>query len=420
MHRPADESPPAGRVFIASELMHPELTSTGYYVSAIARDLARAFPVTVLCGQPTYAARGTRAPRREHWHGVAVRRCWGTTFDKNRIVGRLANMVTLGTSLLVVALRLLRPGDVVLAVSNPPILPPLMALACWWRRASCVPVIHDHYPDLLVVAAGLTAESRVVRTMRWMNRRLFSHARRIVVVGRDMKARLVRHHPEVAWKVLVHPNWAEVDAVRPADWRGNRLRAALGLEDVFVLMYAGNVGHPQELHTLVEAADRLRSDPSVHFVIVGDGARWPWLVETVRRRDLRNVTCLGSRPREHQQEFLAAANVGLVTLVRGMQGVSVPSRLYNFLAAGRPIIGLVERDSEVDLVIREEGVGWSTAPGDVEAFVAAIREASSDEARLCAMGTRAREAADRHYAGRTSLAQYRALVSQLMTEDAPA
>ncbi len=405
------------RVVVASELMYPELTSTGYYVSAIARELATAAPVTVLCGQPTYAARGTRVPRREIWQGVEIRRCWGTTFDKNRVLGRLANMTTLGVSSFVAALRTLGPGDVVLVFTNPPVLPALVALACRVRGATYVPIIHDHYPDLLVAAAGVSEHSPLVRLLRRANRWLFAGARRIVVVGRDMKARLAGHYPGVEAKVDVYPNWAEAEAVRPASRDGNALLAGLGLTQAFVLMYAGNLGRPQELETLLAGAARLAADPRFHLLVVGDGARRPWLEAAIRDRGLRNVTVLGPRPRQEQQQFLNACDLGLVTLVRGMWGVSVPSRLYNFLAAGKPILGVVEPGSEVDLVIREDAVGWSTPPGDVEGFVAAVRAAAASPEQLAAMGARARQAADRAYSGPTSLARYRALATALLAEE---
>lgn len=404
------------RLFVASELMYPELTSTGYYVSAIARDLATVVPVTVLCGQPTYSARGTRVPDRELWQGVDIRRCWGTTFDKNHPVGRLANMITLGVSAFFAALRLLGPGDVALVFTNPPVLPALVAIACRWRGAACVPIIHDHYPDLLVAAAGVPEQSVVVRLLRAANRWLFAGARRIVVVGRDMRARLARHYPGVEAKVDVCPNWAEAASVRPAPRHDNALLASLGLSQAFVLMYAGNLGRPQELATLLDGAARLAADPRFHLLVVGDGARRAWFEAEVRARELRNVTVLGPRPREQQQEFLNACDLGLVTLVAGMWGVSVPSRLYNFLAAGKPILGIVEAGSEVDLVIREEHVGWSTPPGAVDAFVAAVHAAAASGAGLEAMGRRAREAADRAYAGPTSLAYYRGLALSLLDE----
>ncbi|MEZ5316627.1 MAG: glycosyltransferase family 4 protein, partial [Vicinamibacterales bacterium] len=192
--------------------------------------------------------------------------------------------------------------------------------------------------------------------------------------------------------------------------------ADLRLTERFVLLYAGNIGWPQELETLLAAAGRLGDDPRFHFLVVGDGARRAWFETEVRARGLRNVTLLGPRPRSDQQVFLNACDVGLVTLVRGMWGVSVPSRLYNFLAAGKPVLGLVEPGSEVDQVIREEGIGWSSPPGDVDRLVAAVREAASDGPRLAEMGVRARRAAERSYTGAPSLAYYRRLVTTLLAE----
>lgn len=406
------------RVVIASELMYPELTSTGFYISAIARAVATVAPVSVICGQPTYAARGLRAPREEVWEGVHIHRCRGTTFDKNRMAGRLVNIVTLGVSAFMTALGMLRRGDVAIVVTNPPVLPALVAVACWWRGATCVPLIHDQYPELLVAVAKVDEGSIVVRLLQAANRRLFRVARRVVVVGRDQRTRLERTYPEAAGKVDVCPNWAEADTVTPAARDGQPLREALGLTEPFVVLYAGNLGRPQELATLVAGAERLAADPRFHLLVVGEGARREWLAETVRAKGLRNVTLLGPRPRHEQQQFLNACDLGLVTLVRGMWGVSVPSRLYNLLAAGKPILGVVEPESEVDLVIREEGVGWSTPPGDVDAFVAAVRDAASDRARLRDMGEKARAAADRAYAGPPSLRYYRTLATDLLSAGA--
>ena len=205
----------------------------------------------------------------------------------------------------------------------------------------------------------------------------------------------------------------------PAARAGNALGARLGLADAFVLLYAGNLGRAQELATLIEGADRLRGDPRVHLLVVGDGAGRPWLEQEVRARGLGNVTLLGPRPRAEQQEFLAACDLGLVPLVAGMWGVSVPSRLYNFLAAGRPVIGVVEPGSEVDRVVREHGAGWSVPPGDVEGFVAAVRAAAADPVALAAMGRRARHAVDAHYDGASSIAGYDAIVRAAFAE-APA
>lgn len=137
------------RLWIVSELYYPEESATGYYVTHIAEGLAASFPVSVLCSQPTYASRGVKAPWREHRNGVNVRRCWSTTFSKDKLLSRFANVITICVSLFVAALRASRAGDVFLVTTNPPLLPAFISLAAKLRRARCVMLTHDVYPDVL-------------------------------------------------------------------------------------------------------------------------------------------------------------------------------------------------------------------------------------------------------------------------------
>src|ERR1700733_14737681 len=137
------------RIWIISELYYPELTSTGYFLTGIAEGLATAYDVSVLCGQPSYWARGVRAPVHEIRNGVNVQRCRATTLDKNRPLFKIINLITVSVSIFLVALFRLRRGDIVIAVTNPPLLPYVAAFACRLKGAHIVPLIHDVYPEVL-------------------------------------------------------------------------------------------------------------------------------------------------------------------------------------------------------------------------------------------------------------------------------
>lgn len=403
------------RLWIASELMYPELTSTGFYVSAIAEHLAaRQRQVHVVCAQPTYAARGTRAPAVERWRGVVIRRAPGTTLNKNTLPGRLANLLTFSASSVFLLLGHLRRGDVVLVLTNPPTLPLVVALACWWRRGRFVVLIHDLYPDTLLAVTRATESSWVVRAWRRMNQALLFRAAHVIVVGRDMQERVTRHYPRVAGKISVIPNWGEVAAIHPEPRAGNRMLSEHGLSGHFVVLYAGNLGRPNDLATIVEAAARLRDDPRFRFVFVGAGVKHRWLAGTIAARQLSNVLVLGPKPREQQQDFLNGCDVGVVPFVAGMWGVAVPSRLYNFMAAGKPVIGIAERGSEIDLVIRETGAGWVTAPHDGDGLLSALLDAAANPAELRSMGLRARRAAEACYDGRQALSAYASTLEALL------
>ena len=385
-----------GRLWVVSETYTPELTSTGYFLTGIAEGLARTFSVGAICGQPTYAARGIRAPRHERLNGVEVFRVHGTTFDKNHRYLRLVNAATMTLAAGLEMLARLRRGDVVLVVTNPPTAPYVSRLASWIRGARCVLLVHDVYPDALVAAGMLRDGSIPVRLLAFISRRLLRSMDAICVLGRDMAALIGPRAPRVP--VHVTPNWAGDDVIAALDEPINALRQSLGLNDRFVVQYAGNIGGVQDIDVLIRAAVSLRDEaPDVHVLFIGSGRKKAWLKESIRMQHLPNVTVLDERPRAEQSMFLRACDVAVMTFVPGMWGVGVPSRLYNMLASGRPVIAAVDPRSEPALVLEEEQAGWVVPPGDAEALVSAIMQARASADTLKQMGARAALAAKDRY-----------------------
>lgn len=398
-------------MWILSELYHPEETSTGWIMTGIAEGLATRFEVKVLCSQPTYAARGTRAPTVEVRGGVEIRRCASSTLDKNRLALRALNVLSLSASIFYQALRRFRRRDLVLVVTNPPALPFLAAVAGWARGAPCVLLIHDVYPEALVAAGLLRRGGWGERLISRATRLLYRRMARVITLGRDMSALVAEKCPGVADRIVTITNWADSEMVHPRSRSGNGMLRELGLTEQFVLQWAGNMGRTHALEEVVAAAERCR-DSGVHFLFAGAGAKKPWLEAEVARRRLPNVTIVPNQPRASSEVFLNACDVALLAVVPGMAGVSVPSRMYNILASGKPMIAMADPSSEVARVIEEEGVGWVVPIGDVEGLVAAIRDARSDPSALAAMGRNARRAAERTYSLASVMAQYVRLVEE--------
>ena len=395
------------RLWVVSELYYPEMTSTGYILTRLAEGLAaHGNNVGVLCCQPTYYARGTHAPSLETRNGVAIRRCPGTTLNKDILLFRLVNLVTITVSLFFNALWRLRRGDRVLVVTNPPSLPFLIAVACSLRGAHCILLIHDVYPELLVAVGKLRASHPLVRGLGWLSQILYRKARHVVVLGRDMQAQITETAEIGREHVSIITNWADLDQVAPGRKDDNVLLGELRIRDKFVLEYAGNIGYPNDVESIVEAAGTLSGDGNVHFLFIGSGAKRRWLEDAIERKQLANVSLLPSRPREDQKNFLNACDVALVSLVSGMKGISVPSRMYNIMAAGKPIIAITEPQSELALAVEEEDMGWVVPPGNADRLVNVIREARSAPLRLADMGNRARKAAESKYAYEQVLRSY--------------
>ncbi len=404
----------AGRIWIVSEPFYPEETSTGYLLTKIAEGLAARFPVIALCGQPSYSGRGRRAPKRESYRGIEIVRSWSTTLNKDVLAFRALNLITISCSTFVRLLRGLQPADAVIVVTNPPLLPFLTALACKMKRARCVLLIHDVYPESFVAAGLFSRESVVTRMTDSLTKGLYGHVDRVIVLGRDMQRLVLRKLNGNATPVMIIPNWADTDEVVPSARRKNRLLAELGLgNDKFVVQYAGNMGRTHGVELLLEAAVLLAGEPEYHFLFIGSGAKKGWLEEQVSRHELRNVTVLPNRPRSDQGNFLNACDVAIVSFLSGMTGVSVPSRMYNIMAAGKPIVAVCDPDSELALVVREQEIGWVVPPGNAAAIAVAVRDARSDSNRLRLMGERARDVAATRYPLSRAIESYGALVDEL-------
>jgi len=397
----------AGTFWVVSELYYPDEQATGVFMTRIAEGLvAKGLTVAVLTSQPA----DRLEPKLSTRNGVEIYRSWSTHLDKNNLPGRILNLISISISIFLVALRRIKRGDLVLVVTNPPTLPFVIMTASQIKRARCIVRVEDVYPNALH-ACGVYSDESIVykifdRLMKW----IFTRADAIVVLGRDMQA-LVAAKLTVDKEIKVITNWADVDQIHPENRESNALLRKLDLTDKLVLQWAGNMGYPHEVETLYAAMEKLGDNEKVHFLIIGAGAKRPWLEDKVRAKGLKNVTFLGNQPRSEQQTFLNACDIGLSSLIEGMTGISVPSRSYNILAAGKPILAIGEPEGEISQLIIERDLGWVVPPGDVDRFVDVVRHLLNNRPILDDMGVRARQLAETEYSSAYIIDRYDELVT---------
>jgi colanic acid biosynthesis glycosyl transferase WcaI len=398
---------------VVSELYYPEDTSTGYFLTGIAEGLAESHNVRVLCAQPTYSARGIRAPKQEIHNKVHIYRCWSTTLKKETLLLRLLNLLTISLSSFMAGLWRVRPGDHILSVTNPPLLPFMMAAVAWFRRANLVLVVHDVYPDVLIAAGYLPHRALLSQFLNFLVRLLFLSAKRIIVLGRDMKtlvqSKIANNEPPV---IIIH-NWADISRITPKKRPENLMLKAYGLNCKFVIQYSGNIGRTHGLEVILECARSLKDDGQIHFIFIGRGAKRGFLEKTVKNQDLANVTVLDYLPRDQLAISLNACDIAIIALIPGMTGISVPSRMYNVMAAGKPIIAIADQGSELARVVREENIGYVVPPGDVDNLRSTILEAREDPEQLTKMGLRARLAAENKYSAEMAIKAYIDMIDSL-------
>ena len=389
-------------VLVLCPHLAPDVAPTGEVMTAIARELAgRGHRLHVVTALPWYRHHAVEPG----WDGQLVRHedlPWGRITrvhpfptDKANLPARaLAFGGFTAVAALEGALTQERP-DVVLAMS-----PPLtLGLAGWAvarsRRTPFVFNIQDVFPDV-AVELGMLTDPRVIAAAARLERLTYERADAVTVLSDELaanvRAKLAagRHGPTGAGdptKVHVIPNFVDTEAVAPAD-PDNAYRAEHGLTGKRVVMYAGNVGFSQSLDLVLAAARALADRPEVAFVVNGGGSARPGLEE--RAAGLANVHFVDMQPKARLPEVLAAGDVHVVPLRRGLAKASVPSKLYSILAAGRPLVASVDPGTEVARTVERAGAGLAVPPDDEAAFVAAVTRLVASPQEAAAMGAAGR------------------------------
>jgi colanic acid biosynthesis glycosyl transferase WcaI len=408
------------RIAVLCPHFEPDTAPTGVVMTRIVHELAaRGHELHVVTSLPWY---------REHriepgWEGRGreryVRRertSWGSVTrvqpfpggDKRNLVRRALGFVGFSAFAGLASL----PGgrvDAVIAMS-----PPLTLGLTGWvtrivRRGPLVFNVQDVFPDA-AIATGALSNGPVIAVARWLERATYRVAAATTVLSDDLRDNLVaKVPPRRRDRIRVIPNFVDVDAIRPGD-RSTSYRRALGIGDEPVVMYAGNVGFSQSLGLLVEAA---RAMPDVTFVINGEGAARADLEHEAA--GLANVRFADYQPADRLGEVLASADVHTVPLRAGLGAVSVPSKTYSILAAGRPVLAAIDPGTEVPRILAASGAGIAVPPDDPDAFIAALREMLADRDRLAMVGVDGR----RWVEGSVSPAAVAAAYEQLVVALAP-
>jgi glycosyltransferase involved in cell wall biosynthesis len=234
------------------------------------------------------------------------------------------------------------------------------------------------------------------------------------VLGRDMKNLVEERLINTVNKVVIIQNWADLDMVSPIPKSENSLLYELGLSDKFIVQCAGNMGLAQNIENMFKAIEILREYDNIHFLFIGSGSKRQWMEDEVRDKKLHNVTILDQRPRSDQQNFLNACDIALVSLICGMNGAGVPSRMYNIMAVGKPIMAMAECNSELSMVVEEEKIGWIVPPDNPNRLAEVVLEAYTDRLKLIEMGTLARAAVLKKYLSSDLIDRYRGVIKDLI------
>jgi colanic acid biosynthesis glycosyl transferase WcaI len=394
------------RLLILNQFFYPDHSATSQLMTDLAESLAACGDeVTVVAGRGLYNG-GGGLDRCEEYRGVRVERAWATGFGKSSVAGRLCDYLTFYVGAAVKLFSLPR-HEVVMALTTPPLIGLPALAACRLRGMRFVSLVQDVYPDVGIALGAFRRGGLLTRALDLLNRIVLRGADRVIVLGECMREVVASKGVAEDRTDVIH-NWADGRKIAPlAEGERNSFAEEQRLAGRFVVLFSGNFGRVNDFSTPLEAARLLKSRQDVLFLFVGDGAKADEIRKFVNDYGLENVRALPYQPRESLRHSLAAGDAHLVTLAPGLAGLSVPSKTYGILAAGRPVLFVGDPASDIARIIRENGCGAVVTSGDAGALAHVVESWADDRSLAERMGLEARALFERRFDRAHAVVAYR-------------
>ena len=395
-------------VCIINEFFYPDdAGGTGTVLSEMAEALHHDHPdvkIDVVTSNNLYRDWDRKLSPYQEWNGIRIFRLDGPHAGGLSAIPRLAVNTAFGIKVLA-QLRRLPRYDLLLIGTAPPTVAMAAELYKAVKKSPYLYIVYDLEPDRAVRMGVVAGRHPITVMLRRSQRRWLHAAAKVIVLGRCMQEYVSRTYGLQMHQVETIAIGSDGDVIRPLD-KKTRFRAAEGLSG-FVACYAGNFGRYHNFDTILDSAkDLLRRGAGITFALVGGGAQQAHITRRVADEKITNVRMFPFVAKEDYADLLASADVSLVTLEPGMEGLCVPSKFYSILASGRPTVALVAPEFEVARVIDETGCGVHMGQGDAECLSAALFKLSQDPEAADAMGRRARAVLEDRYSTRQVAAQY--------------
>lgn len=343
------------KIWIISEFYYPIVTSTGYYMTEIAEHLAKSdYDVYVICTDAKYnKVDKTKFIKEEIRNNVHIKRVKTFDINKNNFIKRTFRLLASSFSLLQLMNRNIRKGDELLCVTNPVFILLFLPIFSKLKGVKYRLLVHDIFPENLAAIKKIRKQSFFYRLLLKAFNYAYLHAETCISIGRDM-SEIILQKTQGKANISLIPNWADTDVVFPLRKEQTILANKINIRSL-IFQFAGNLGHAQGLDNIVTVITQLKRN-DICFLFIGDGAKYQMINKL--SEDQENVVLLGIQDRSTQNDFLNCCDIGIVTLSDGMYGLGVPSKSYNIMAAGKPILYIGDKTSEIALCIQEYEIGW--------------------------------------------------------------
>jgi colanic acid biosynthesis glycosyl transferase WcaI len=400
------------RILIINQCFYPDVAATAQHAWDLARHMQRkGHAVTAVASRSAYGERGDSFAKSAKVDDVLIERIGTNWFGKAGLLGRA---IDFGAFHLLATWRAARlpKQDVVICLTTPPFVVFVGLLLKAMRGTKVIYWVMDLYPDVAVSFGALDHRSPVARVLDDLHRWALHRCDGIVVLGRCMRGRILAKGVSSAMLEVIN-TWSNPDEVSYPEGKVNEFRSQWAPNGEVLLMYSGNFGLGHDFETLVTALASLPPLPPWRLALVGGGKRKAEFMEMLRSQTSCKFAEAAHQPREQLGELLCSADIHLVTLKTGFEGLMVPSKFYGAMSAGKPVLFIGPKTSEVALAIQDSGAGIVVEPGDTDSLTRALADVISNGALRAEMAAQALQFAQTRWSSEIALERWSALIERI-------
>ena len=403
------------KLLIYAHYFYPDVASTGQILTELCEGMTDAFDITVICVVPSYSGTidekyKTKRIYKEEHNGIKIIRVRVPEFQKSNKISRVKNLLAYFFNSLLATLKI-EKQDYIYTISQPPILGGVLGvLGKWLKGGKLIYNIQDFNPEQ-TMAVGYSKNKLLLNTVMSVDKFSCKKSDKVIVVGRDMQETLRNrfNNKKVPKNVFIN-NWINEKEIYPLEQNHPRIvefKEKYNLKDKFIIMYSGNIGLYYDLENIIKVIGEFKDREDVVFAFVGDGTVKDKVEAYVKENNLSNVTFIPYQDKADLIYSLNAADIHWVVNAKGIKGVSVPSKLYGVMAAGKPVLGVLDEGSEARLIVEDCNCGVCIEPGNYKEISNNIEYILNNKEEIRALGSNGRQYLETNLTKEVSINKYK-------------
>ena len=403
------------KLLIYAHYFYPDVASTGQILTELCEGMIDTFDITVICVVPSYSGTidekyKTKRIYKEEHNGIKIIRVRVPEFQKSNKISRIKNLLAYFFNSLLATLKI-EKQDYIYTISQPPILGGVLGvLGKWLKGGKLIYNIQDFNPEQ-TMAIGYSKNKLLLNTVMSVDKFSCKKSDKVIVVGRDMQETLRNrfNNKKVPKNVFIN-NWINEKEIYPLEQNHPRVvefKEKYNLKNKFIIMYSGNIGLYYDLENIIKVIGEFKDREDVVFAFVGDGTVKDKVEAYVKENNLSNVTFIPYQDKADLIYSLNAADIHWVVNAKGIKGVSVPSKLYGVMAAGKPVLGVLDEGSEARLIVEDCNCGVCIEPGNYKEISNNIEYILNNKEEIRALGLNGRQYLETNLTKEVSINKYK-------------